>query len=161
MRQYKFMRACYGMCVCTAIGVIVTLLTRPEPFEAQRGLVWGTVADALRRFKGSPGIETVKRTAWALPTPTAERAVASDGSERPLVRISRPLADSLAANTGDFLYVTDTRWWLGGLRSTHAVVGEIVDSPDGQSRIELDPATFATVVTRRRAGNPLRVERLY
>jgi SSS family solute:Na+ symporter len=161
MKQYKFMRACYGICVSAVIGVVVSLLTRPEPFERQRGLVWGTVSDALRRFKGSAGNETVKRTASAMPLATADDAVTKDGTERPLVRISRPLADSLDAAAGDLLYVTDSRWWLGGLRSTHAVVQKVVDAPTGQSNIELDPATFASVVTSRRKDKPVRVERLY
>lgn len=45
MKQYKFMRACYGMVVCSVIGVVVTLFTRPESAERQRGLVWGTVEE--------------------------------------------------------------------------------------------------------------------
>jgi SSS family solute:Na+ symporter len=45
MKQYKFMRACYGMVICSAIGVVVTLFTKPESVERQRGLVWGTVQE--------------------------------------------------------------------------------------------------------------------
>ena len=96
-----------------------------------------------------------------MPRATADEAVTKDGTERPLVRISRPLADSLNAEAGDLLYVTDTRWWLGGLRSSHAVVLQVTEAPKGQSNIELDPATFASVVTSRRKDKPVRVERLY
>ncbi len=161
LKQYKFMRACYGICVSAVIGVFVSLLTKPEPFERQRGLVWGTISDALRRFKGSPGNETVKRTASAMPLATADADVTKDGTERPLVRISQPLADSLDAKAGDILYVTDSRWWLGGLRSTHAVVQKVTPATAGQSNIELDPSTFDSVVTTRRKDQPVRVERLY
>jgi SSS family solute:Na+ symporter len=161
MKQYKFMRACYGMSVSVVIGVVVSLLTRPEPFERQRGLVWGTIADALRRFKGSPGTEAEKRTASALPIAAADDATSREGGELPLVRISRTLADALGAEAGDFLYVTDTRWWLGGLRSTHAVVGQIAEAPGGPSSIELGPTAFASVVTPRRKHRPVSVERLY
>ena len=55
MKQYKFMRAFYGLAVCSVIGVVVTLFTRPEPEERQRGLVWGTIADALRTLQGHGG----------------------------------------------------------------------------------------------------------
>ena len=161
MKQYKFMRACYGISVSAVIGVVVSLLTTPEPFEKQRGLVWGTIGDALHHFKGSPGTEAEKRTASALPIAASEAATSGDDAELPSVRISRTLADTLGAEAGDLLYVTDARWWLGGLRSTHSVVGQIADSPDGQSSIELGPATFATVVTSRRKDRPVRVERLY
>ena len=161
MKQYKFMRACYGICVSAVIGVVVSLLTSPEPFARQRGLVWGTIGDALHRFKGSPGTETEKRTASALPLAAADDATSREGAELPLVRISRTLADSLGADVGDFIYVTDTRWWLGGVRSTHAVVGQIEDAPGGQSSITLGPAAFASVVTSRRQEMPVSVERLY
>lgn len=39
MAQYKFMRACYGVCVCLVIALAVTAFTRPEPEERMRGLV--------------------------------------------------------------------------------------------------------------------------
>ena len=39
MTQYKFMRACYGVCVCLVIALVVTKFTRPEPEERMRGLV--------------------------------------------------------------------------------------------------------------------------
>jgi hypothetical protein len=161
MRQFKFMRACYGICVSAAIGVGVSLLTRPEPFERQRGLVWGTIADALRRFKGSPGSEAESRTALAFPIAAADDVVSRRGAELPLVRISRTLAKTLGAEPGDLIYVSDRRWWLGGLCSTHAVVGQITDAPEGKATIELGPATFASVVTRRRKDKPVHVERLY
>lgn len=45
MKQYKFMRACFGMVVCTAIGWVTALLTTPEPKDRLQGLVAGTVAD--------------------------------------------------------------------------------------------------------------------
>ena len=45
MKQYKFMRACFGMIVCTVIGIVTTFLSTPEPIERQQGLVWGTLKD--------------------------------------------------------------------------------------------------------------------
>lgn len=45
MKQYKFMRACFGMIVCTVIGMVTAFLTTPEPFQRQQGLVWGTLKD--------------------------------------------------------------------------------------------------------------------
>ena len=45
MKQYKFMRACFGTIVCTVIGIVTTFLSTPEPIERQQGLVWGTLKD--------------------------------------------------------------------------------------------------------------------
>ena len=53
MKQYKFMRACYGICVCSVIGVVVTFFTRPESESRQQGLVWGTIKNDPALVNGS------------------------------------------------------------------------------------------------------------
>ena len=92
-KQYKFMRALYGLAVSGGIGVFVSLCTRPEPFERCRGLVWGTVADALRRYKGSAGSERVVTQSLAEVRPGCVES-ATGVAELPAVRISRGLAES-------------------------------------------------------------------
>ena len=39
VKQYKFMRACYGLTICAAVGVAVSFFTRPET-KSLTGLVW-------------------------------------------------------------------------------------------------------------------------
>jgi SSS family solute:Na+ symporter len=39
VKQYKFMRACYGLTICTVVGVVVALFTKPET-KSLTGLVW-------------------------------------------------------------------------------------------------------------------------
>jgi SSS family solute:Na+ symporter len=157
--RYKFLRALFGLVASGAIGVAVTLFTRPEPFERQRGLVWGTIQDALAHYKGSPGAER---------KPLATRAAVARGiadgppagaAGLPPVGVSRALAARLDVAPGDLVFVSDIRWWLGGLRSTHAIVGTVTAAP-GEA-IELGPSAFDDVVARGRAGRPVRVERLY
>jgi SSS family solute:Na+ symporter len=160
MKQYKFMRACYGICVCSVIGVVVSLFTKPESLDRQRGLVWGTMSDALRAFKGSPGSEDEVSRARALPVVAVEPLSTTDES-RPAVRLSSPLAAALDAKVGDLVYITDTRWWLGGLRSTHAMVHSIKNVEDDQSTVEMEPSVLASVATSRRSKHPVLVERLY
>lgn len=160
MKQYKFMRACYGVVVCVAIGVVVTLFTRPESRERQRGLVWGTVADALHRFKGAPGREGPVRSSLAIVT-RSERPEEFDFAGRPIVRLSRDLAARLGAFTGDILFLSDRRRWLGGLRGTHAVCGPLLVVHGETFRVELGETTRATVVSPRREGKLVRVEKLY
>ncbi|MCZ6597613.1 MAG: sodium/solute symporter [Planctomycetota bacterium] len=160
-KQYKFMRALYGLCVSAAIGVVVTLVTRPEPREKQRGLVWGTVADAIRRYKGSPGSEFASALSDALPRrrPDGEGDELRGEARLPVAHISTGLALALQAGEGSLVYVSDARRWLGGLRSAHVIVGSV--EPDEARWIELGPATHDDVVVPRRAGQALRVERLY
>jgi SSS family solute:Na+ symporter len=158
MKQFKFMRAFYGLAVCSAIGVVVTLLTRPEPEERQRGLVWGTIADALRTFKGTTGSEGPSHDVLAAPAP-GDGPDATSEAGWPLVRVSRPLAIALGAAAGDILHISDRRRWLGGLRSSHAMVAEIFDADD--ARVELGPKVFAEVAGPGREEELVRAERLY
>lgn len=72
--------------------------------------------------------------------------------------ISRELADLLGAAVDDLVYVSDTRWWLGGLRSVHAVIGAI--AADG-NLVVMGPETFPLVAGSRRAARPVMVRRLY
>ena len=52
------------------------------------------------------------------------------------VRLPQFAMDALAAEPGDLLYVADSRWWLGGLRSVHVKAGEAHDG----AAIELSAA---------------------
>jgi solute:Na+ symporter, SSS family len=162
MNQHQYMRGLYGLVVCSGIGIVVSWLTQPERAEKQAGLVWGTIAQALRHYKGSPGSEHQVATALALPERLKAEPPASMNAELPVVHASASLARKLNAAGGDVLYISDRRRWLGGLRSAHAVLGEIRgESADGQSRLMMGPSTWKLVVAPRRADQPLRIERLY
>lgn len=161
MKQYKFMRACYGVCVSLAIGVVVTLFTKPQPRERQRGLVWGTVRDAIEHYKGAPGSESDPRKATAAPRTLAAEPEPQGDARLPVVRLSTSLAQQLVAEIGDLVYVTDRRWWTGGIHSAHAIVGAIDDGPADAATVAMGPDTFAAVVTRKRAAEPVVVHRLY
>jgi len=159
MKQFKFMRACYGIGVSTIIATVVTLFTKPEPVERQRGLVMGTIADALKRYKGTAGSERDTTRALATPRRLDVEATPRGEARLPIVTLSVALANRLEAVLGDLVHVTDTRWWLGGLRSTHAVVGGV--EADDEITIMLGPQTYETVVSPSRRQRPMRVERLY
>lgn len=160
MRQYKYMRACFGISVCTAIGIVVTLFTRPESVKRQGGLVWGTISQAIRRYKGREGSEHERVKALASPVSMdVEPAFQGEGN-LPVVTLSRSLADSLRAGPGDLVYVTDTRWYLGGINATHGIVGAIDDDDQG-AVIRLGKDTYSLVVKEKRKHLNVRVEQLY
>ena len=159
MRQYKFMRALYGLAVCSAIAVVVTFLTRPEPAERWRGLVWGSVADAIKRYKGSPGSEwRSRRTMAKVRLTESDRIHAPTGL--PCVKISAATAKALGAQSGDLVYCSDRRRWLGGLRSSHAVIDDVITDAPGEF-VELGPAMWNTVVKAGREEQPILLELLY
>ncbi|MGI9242458.1 MAG: sodium:solute symporter family transporter [Verrucomicrobiales bacterium] len=159
MKQYKFMRACYGIAVCGTIGIVVSLLTKPEPRDRQTGLVWGTIKDALKNYKGSEGREAPPTRARALPELVDSEPELRGRAQLPVVHASRALAEVLGAAPGDLVYISDTRSWLGGLRSAQAVLGELVD--DAGDFIRIDRETYQAIVTSRRTQHPVVVERLY
>ncbi|HJN77375.1 MAG TPA: sodium/solute symporter [Myxococcota bacterium] len=153
---WKFMRAFYGLIVCAFIGVVVTMFTKARPIEDVKGLVWGTVNDAIAWYKGSPGEET--ESAWA-----AARAQAGEDDRRigrgllPVVTLASGLASTLDAKEGDLVYLSDARAWLGGLKASHAVIDAIDEAlPDGT--IVVGPTLQAVLGGVER---PLRVKRLY
>ena len=156
MQQYKFMRALYGLAVSGGIAILVTLLTRPEPAERQRGLVWGTVADAIKHYKGSPGRERLGWRVMAGPRRVDEDDIHS-ATGLPLVRLSSALAKALGAADGDLLYISDRRRWLGGLHSTHAIVGGIT-TDDAERFVDLGPAAWDAVIASRGRAGPVALE---
>jgi hypothetical protein len=153
------MRALFGLSISALIGVVVTLFTRPESKEKQAGLVWGTIHDAIRHYKGSEGSENDSAEALAMPR-KAETEAPSEGEARlPVVKISSPVMNQLRTKVGDPLYLTDTRWWLGGLHSMHVVVGGEIES--SEEVVEIGPETYDLVITSHRRDKPLKLERLY
>lgn len=158
-KEYKFMRALFGLSVSGLIGFVVTLFTKPEPKEKQAGLVWGTVKDAIRRYKGSDGSENDSATTMAMPVKSEIDEPAQGEANLPVVKLSASVMEQIRTKVGDPVYVTDTRWWLGGLHSMHVVVGGESDSSDDV--VEIGPEAFDLIVTRRRHDKVLKVERLY
>jgi len=153
------MRAFFGLVVCGAIGVGVTLFTRARPFEEVRGLVWGTVADAIRWYKGADGVE--QESDWATATALKGTVDAVQGrGQLAVVELTAPLAEALnGAGVGDLVYISDRRAWLGGLRSGQAIVGSVVDGE--APAVRLGPALWEAVVAPGRDEVPLRVRKLY
>lgn len=157
MKQYKYMRALYGLVVSAGLGVGVTLFTRARPLDDVRGWVWGTVGDAIAVYKGRPGEESA--SVWVEATPARVVDDAEHGPGKlPGAVLSATLAAQLQATVGDIVFVSDRRWWLGGLRATHAVVTAI-SSQQGE-HIGLASPVWDTVADGRQE-QPVSVQRLY
>ena len=76
-----------------------------------------TIHDAMRRFKGGEPNERRAGVSVVLPIQTDSVAPGT-------VRLPLAVMSALAAEPGDLLYVSDDRWWLGGLRSVHVRAAE-------------------------------------
>jgi SSS family solute:Na+ symporter len=158
--QYKFMRAFFGLSVCSVIGIIAGLTTQGRPLSEIQGLVWGTVNHAIKDFYGGRrGAED--ESAWT--DAMAQSAEFDDVDEQvqlPLVRISAGLAAAVDAIEGDILYISDARWWLGGLKSSHSRIRSI-DTDDTAHTVHLGPDLRARIISSGRLGKALQVKRLY
>ncbi|MCU0960427.1 MAG: hypothetical protein MUF48_10005 [Pirellulaceae bacterium] len=93
------------------------------------GLVLGSIEDAKRRFKG--GEPNERRPGVNLVLPIAVDRVAGGTAELPLAAMS-----ALDAEPGDILYISDARWWLGGLRSVQVRAA----APHADAAIKLSAA---------------------
>ncbi|HOO57645.1 MAG TPA: sodium:solute symporter family protein [bacterium] len=118
-KGYKYIRALYGVVCSLGIGVIVTLITRPKDAAEIAGLTFSTQSVLMKLFKGTEG--NLKKGSIVHLKVSSSELVPSGGEEEgmALVLLSGPAMKKLAALAGDVVYVCDTRWWYGGLRSLH------------------------------------------
>ncbi len=115
-RGYSYIGALYNIVVCASVGVIVSLFTKPEPNQKLSGLTIFDVNKLKAIFKGSPVNEEKGEDLcvnWVL-----------DNTEMDVIRFSRKNMALMKANPGDLVYIQDSRWWLGGLKSAHSIFGE-------------------------------------
>jgi hypothetical protein len=113
---FKYMRALYGLVGSGLIALLVTLFTKAKRQQDLDGLVVGTLAQAKERYKGGTPNEGEGMSVGC--TLRVDESV--DG-----VIVGRHLAESLDIQIGDIVYLSDARWWLGGLRSIHTKVTAI------------------------------------
>jgi solute:Na+ symporter, SSS family len=151
--QYKFMRGFFGMTICLGIGLVTGYLFPNKNNDSIKGLVWGTIKDAIRNYKGSEGTEEMSD--WMVVD--FQIGEEEHQGDRPVTYISSTVAANLTAKKGDLLYISDSRVWLGGLRSTHAIIGGI--NPDlVDDQIQITP-TLNSIAGRE--GAQLRIKRMY
>ena len=90
----------------------------------------------------------------------AERDEVRGEAMLPVVHVSSGLSAALGGLTeGDLLYVSDARAWLGGLRSSHTVVGGVFEAD--QASISMGPSPFSVVISPGRENVAMRVRKLY
>ncbi len=123
--NFKYMRALYGLVVSGVIGVIATFLTAPDRSEEElTGLTIQTIRKAETKFKGGlpANWKEGKKLLLSLRVEDAEPQFSAGEEPRLKVELHPDDLKELSAEIGDLIYISDRRWWLGGLRSVHAVV---------------------------------------
>ena len=114
-RGYSYIGALYNIFVCAGVGIIVTFFTKSKSEKELSGLTIFDVHNLKSIFKGSP-VNEEKGESINLNWKIKE-------NDSDLVFFSKNDMKKMKANPGDLVFIEDSRWWLGGLKSVHSVYG--------------------------------------
>lgn len=108
-----YMPALFGMLVTALVGIVVSLCTRPDPPEKRVGLTIDTLDAAMERYKGGVPHHAVGRK--------VRRVAVVEDKSLPIdhIAVTPAMMTRLNAQEGDLVFLEDSRWYLGGLRSNH------------------------------------------
>lgn len=123
-KPWSYIRALYNVFACVSIGIIVTLFTKPpKNYDRIKGLTIWTIRDGPQYFKGS---DVNKNAGITIQFSGAEVEVTQKDNNE--VSLPKNYMDKIKGNKGDLIYISDHRWYLGGLKSTHARLGSVSDN---------------------------------
>jgi SSS family solute:Na+ symporter len=112
-----YMPALFGMLVTAIAGIAISLLTPPDPKEKTAGLTVDTLDEAMAQYKGGQPNHAVGRRVKRVPI------VLDESMQAGLIAVTPAMMEQMKANVGDVIYIADSRWYLGGLRSNHVRLG--------------------------------------
>ncbi len=146
--EYSYMRGLFGLLVSGGIAVALTLSDRRPAVKPAGGLTLATIPEAATAYKGGTPDEPAVRRSVRLPVHVIEKSESD-------LRLPRRVMTQMRATPGDVIHVRDSRWWLGGLRSTHAKLGPATQGGDA--------ACLSTACLKRGhlfPDRPVRVEKI-
>jgi len=124
---WVFQRALYGLVASMGLGIVTTLFTPPPDAKRISGLVWGTLDDARRRFKGGePSMEP--GPAIVLTVDAVDRTETLDSPYGAAQICPADLARMKAA-VGDIIHLAHTNRIYGGLRSIQLQITDAEAAP--------------------------------
>lgn len=132
---FIYFRALFGMIATAIIGFIITITTSHKEDKNVDGLTIGTLDSAILFYKGGgqPNFAQGKKVKGL-------QAVIDESIETDWVYLSPQSMETMKANDGDMIYICDSRWWLGGLRSYHVKVKAKASLTDQQ--VAMSTPTF-------------------
>ncbi|MHC4900958.1 MAG: sodium:solute symporter family protein [Planctomycetota bacterium] len=146
--EYSYIRSFYGLLTSGIAAVILTLTARRPTAGPAPGYTLATIGKAAARYKGGPPDEPPARRRVRLAIRVVEQ-------QKDDLRLPRRVMENLGAAPGDLLDLSDARWWLGGLRSTHVTLGT---PADGGAEAQCSSNVFARA--RLLPGRQVRVEKI-
>jgi SSS family solute:Na+ symporter len=120
LKSHIFLRAFWLILVTLGTGVVAAFVFKQEKSDEElAGLVWATLGKAKALFKGGVPNEAAGKRA-KLPL----RLVEVEGD---VVRLPQSAMERMAAKVGDLVFVDHPNPLYGGLRGSHAKLGEPVE----------------------------------
>ncbi|MCJ8277946.1 MAG: hypothetical protein HRT44_06500, partial [Bdellovibrionales bacterium] len=115
--EYIYFRALFGMLITAIIGFTVTMMTSSKNDKDVTGLTIDTLDEAMSFYKdgGTPNHSLGKKAKGL--TAKIDESVPKDW-----IQLSPDAMKIMNAKDDDVIYISDSRWWLGGLRSFHVKV---------------------------------------
>ncbi|MDP8268765.1 MAG: sodium:solute symporter family protein [Candidatus Tenebribacter davisii] len=112
---YIYTRALFGMVLTAVVGVLITLLSKEtsEHLKQTNGLTIDTLDYAMEQYKGGKPNHVKGEKVRRLPVLIDETIPTGK------VSLSNAIMTRMKANEEDLIYMEDSRWYLGGLRSDH------------------------------------------
>lgn len=112
--KYIYMRALFGMVVTAVIGIFVTFVTKKADKKHSLGLTADTLDEAMRQYKdGAEPNHDIGKPVKNLTFKIDEKI------KEGYIQVSKSVMETMAARPGDLIYLSDSRWILGGLRADH------------------------------------------
>jgi SSS family solute:Na+ symporter len=112
---YIYSRALFGMVLTAAVGIIITLATKDTSAtnEKIKGLTIDTLDYAMEQYKGGKPNHVKGKKVRHIPVQIDEAL------PNGYVALSSAVMQTMKAEVDDLIYMEDSRWYLGGLRSAH------------------------------------------
>ena len=125
-----FFRALFGV-ILTSVIAVVLCLCRPRSQAEQtehrkkiKGLTADTLDHAMAFFKGGDVNHQLGENAKNL------KLVLNNELNSKEIMLSKTVAERLKAQPGDIVFVSDARWYLGGMRSKHFTLKSLHTNED-------------------------------
>jgi len=111
-KGYSYIGALYNIFVCASVGIIVSFFTKSSDLKKIKGLTIFDVKDLRKIFKGSDTNDQVGEKVLV--------KLIKLNKNNQFISFSKNDMNKMKAKKGDLVYLSDSRKWLGGLKSIHS-----------------------------------------
>ncbi len=149
---FIYTRALFGMLLTAVVGIIITLTTKQtaDHDEKINGLTIDTLDYAMEKYKGGKPNHVKGEKIRRLPVLIDETIPLGK------ISLSNAVMSRMKANVEDLIYMEDSRWYLGGLRSDHV---KTYTPHDDSDNVKMSKETFEKAMMLE--DRPITLEKIF